>query len=162
MAKSICSLIFLLLLLSLNACKKPIESSDIPSGTIFRKDGTLTIRSVNGAVKGSFDIEIAETSDAVRQGLKYRENMADKQAMLFIFDDQQAHDFWMQDTYMPLDMLFIDEGGKIFHIAENTVPFSEELVESTGLNKYTLEIKAGMARKLKITTGDKIDWERIK
>lgn len=162
MSKFVCSLTLLLILLSLNACKKPIESSEIPSSIIFRKDGTLTVTAPDGTVKGSFDIEIAETSDAVRQGLKYRETMADNQAMLFIFNDQQAHNFWMQDTYMPLDMLFIDERGKIFHIAENTVPFSEELVDSTGLNKYTLEVKAGTTQKLNLKTGDKIDWKRIK
>lgn len=86
--------------------------------------------------------------------------MAPEQGMLFVFDGTRSHSFWMQDTYISLDMIFIDYDNNIFNIAENTVPFSTELIEPGGYNKYTLEIIAGSAGRLNIQKGDKIEWKR--
>ena len=126
----------------------------------FRKDGELVVLDKNGTEKARFDIEIAEHEEALQRGLKYRETMADNQGMLFIFDGKQPYGFWMKDTYMPLDMLFIDYEQSIFQIARNSVPFNEEPIEPDGFNKYTLEIKAGMAEKFNIIEGDKVEWKR--
>ncbi len=149
-------------LLAIGGCKKPAETSDQIAGTTFRKDGELTISGTDGQSKASFDIEIADTPDALRQGLMYRETMAPDQGMLFIMSDGTPQGFWMKDTYLPLDILFIDTDGVIFQIAENTVPFSEELIESTQVNTYTLELNAGTSQRMKLAAGDKIDWKRIK
>jgi uncharacterized membrane protein (UPF0127 family) len=88
--------------------------------------------------------------------------MEPDQAMLFIFDGKQPYGFWMQDTYLSLDMLFIDEDGTIFQIEPDTPPFSEDLIQAQAVNKYTLEVLAGTCQRLGIEVGDRIAWERTK
>ncbi|HRY84742.1 MAG TPA: DUF192 domain-containing protein [Candidatus Cloacimonadota bacterium] len=152
----------ILLPLLLSACKKTAPAEESKPSPVFRKDGSLDILAPDGTVKTSFDLEIVESESEVRQGLKYRDKMADNQAMLFILDGQGPSGFWMQDTYLSLDMLFIDREQNIFQIETHTTPFSEERIEPEKINKYTLEIKAGIAEKLNIQKGDKIRWQRIK
>lgn len=153
-------LVFLPLLLS--ACKKTAPAEESKPTPVFRKDGSLDILAPDGSVKTSFDLEIVEAESEVSQGLKYRDTMADNQAMLFILDGQGPSGFWMQDTYLSLDMLFIDREQNIFQIETHTTPFSEERIEPEKINKYTLEIKAGIAEKLNIQKGDKIRWQKNK
>ena len=127
----------------------------------FRHDGVLRVLDSAGNLKATFRIEIATTEMELRQGLKFRDSMEDDQGMLFVFDGSEPRGFWMEDTYMPLDMLFIDYENTIFQIEENTEPFSTELIDAEGFNLYTLEVKAGTCAKHKITVGDKIEWERV-
>lgn len=135
-------------------------SQDSTPKYTFRKDGELTVYGKDGSQKAKFNIEIADHDEAQQRGLKYRESMRDDEAMLFIFDGKQSYGFWMKDTYIPLDMLFIDYEQNIFQIDAHTTPFSEEPVEPEGYNKYTLEINAGLAEKMNITKGDRIEWTR--
>ena len=144
------------------ACRPEAKMSDstpVPKH-IFRKDGELVIKGPDGVAKGAFDIEIAESEEALQTGLKYRESMGPNQGMLFIFDGRQSYGFWMQDTYISLDMLFINYENKIFYIAEKTTPFSEDPIEPDGFNLYTLELNAGTCQKLNIQKGDTIEWKR--
>lgn len=126
----------------------------------FRKDGELVVKAPDGSVKGSFDIEIAQSEEALQRGLKFRESMEPNQGMLFIFDGRQSYGFWMKDTYLSLDMLFINYENEIFYIAENTTPFSEDPIEPDGYNLYTLELIAGTCKRLNIQKGDTIEWKR--
>ncbi len=149
-----------LALLSLSACKKADPEPPETKQPTFRKDGELTITSPQGAHRGTFEIEIAETEASTARGLMFRENLQQNQGMLFIFDGAQPYPFWMKDTYLSLDMLFIDADGVIFQIEEKTTPFSEHLIDVNGLNKYTLEVNAGVVQKLGIQVGDTIEWNR--
>ena len=144
------------------ACRPEAKMSDSTPAPkhIFRKDGELVIKGPDGVVKGAFDIEIAESEEALQTGLKFRESMGPNQGMLFIFDGRQSYGFWVQDTYISLDMLFINYENKIFYIAENTTPFSEDPIEPDGFNLYTLELNAGTCQKLNIQKGDTIEWKR--
>jgi len=154
--------VMLLLPVILAACKKAspeIAPSQLPT---FRKDGTLEVIGADGKTKATFDIEIADTQETLQQGLKNRESMADNQGMLFIMDGETSHPFWMQDTYLSLDIIFIDHQKTVFQIAENTKPFSEDMINPTKLNNYTFEVKAGIARKLNITEGDTVKWQKTK
>lgn len=156
---------FLMLAMLLTACKGQSEATpqdNPPPKYSFRKDGELSILSKDGQLKAEFDIEIVETEAELQRGLKYRESMEPNQGMLFIFDGSRSHSFWMQDTYISLDMLFIDYDNTIFNIAKDTVPFSTDLVEPGGYNKYTLELIAGSTERLSIQKGDKIEWKRTK
>ena len=126
----------------------------------FRHDGMLDIVGKDGTIKASFRIEIVEKQEEVMRGLKNRESMEQDQAMLFIFPKIDYYEFWMQDTYLPLDMLFMSADEHIFQIVENAKPFSEERITPEQPNSFVLEINAGLAKKLDIKIGDKISWKR--
>jgi hypothetical protein len=126
----------------------------------FRHDGMLDIIGQDNKIKTSFKIEIVEKEEEVMRGLKNRESMEPDQAMLFIFPQIDYYEFWMQDTYLPLDMLFMTADETVFQIVENAKPFSEERITPEKPNSYVLEINAGLAKKLKLLVGDKISWKR--
>jgi uncharacterized protein len=129
------------------------------SGTVFRKDGTLSISSADGNLKGEFDIEIAATEKASMQGLMYRESMDKNQGMLFDPQGLTKTPFWMKNTYIALDIIFIDNDKKIMHIEENTHPYSEQTLDPEGVYRYALEINAGLSKQLEIKIGDKVSWQ---
>ena len=154
------SLVLIAMLGLCYGCKKssPEPAEEKPKYE-FRYDADLEVIGSDGRVKTTFQIEIAEGEQAVMQGLKYREIMAQNQGMLFIFGVPDRYDFWMQDTYLPLDMLFIGADKTIFQIHEDAQPFSEERISPSQIHKYVLELNAGICKKLKIQTGDKISWK---
>ena len=76
--------------------------------------------------------------------------------MLFDFGRSRVIGMWMENTHIPLDMIFITEGGKVASIAENAVPFSREVIESGGPVRYVLEVNAGIAEKLSLKVGDTV------
>ena len=143
------------------SCKKTASPTPEPTPKYeFRQDGTLEIISPEGITKATFAIEIAEKEEELMRGLKYRETMAENQGMLFIFEFPDIYDFWMQDTYLPLDILFIASDGTINYIYEKAIPFSENRITPSSLHKYVLEVNAGTVKKFNIKTGDKIKWKR--
>jgi uncharacterized membrane protein (UPF0127 family) len=104
----------------------------------------------------AFSVEIA-TNDAERQkGLMFRKELAEGRGMLFDFGHDQDVSMWMKNTYIPLDMLFIQSDGRISHIAENTEPLSERIISSGGPVRAVLEVIGGTARKLGIVPGDRV------
>jgi uncharacterized membrane protein (UPF0127 family) len=110
----------------------------------------------SSAVKNRFFIEIAETSLQRAQGLQYRKTMAPDHGMLFNFKKPVPVSMWMKNTYIPLDILFISEQGRIISIAHNTVPLSFTHINSVGPVKGVLELSAGTSNRLKIKVGDMV------
>lgn len=115
---------------------------------------TLTIDTSNGPVR--LTVEIADDDAERERGLMFRESLADDAGMLFHF--QQAHraSFWMRNTIISLDMIFIGVDGRILNIAEHTVPYSDDAVWAAGVTRGVLEIRAGRARELGIRPGDRV------
>ena len=103
-----------------------------------------------------FAVELALTPEQQAQGLMYRKELPEGQGMLFDFKRDQEATFWMKNTYVPLDMIFIRADGRIHRIAANTVPLSEALVSSGGPVRAVLEVVAGTAKKLGIAPGDRV------
>jgi uncharacterized membrane protein (UPF0127 family) len=103
-----------------------------------------------------FSVEIADTEAAREKGLMYRKRLAPGQGMLFDFHSEQPVGFWMKNTYIPLDMLFIRRDGRILSIAENAEPLSERVIPSGGPVLAVLEVAGGTARKLGIAPGDRV------
>jgi uncharacterized membrane protein (UPF0127 family) len=115
---------------------------------------TLEIASKSGV--HPFAVELALTPDEQSRGLMYRKTLPEGQGMLFDFKRDQELSFWMKNTYVPLDMIFIRSDGRIHRIAENTEPLSERLVPSNGPVRAVFEVVAGTARKLGLAPGDRV------
>lgn len=103
-----------------------------------------------------FSVEIADNDAERARGLMYRKELPEGQGMLFDFHREQEVSFWMQNTYIPLDMVFIRADGRILRIAENTEPLSTKLVPSGGPVRAVLEVIGGTTRKLGIAPGDRV------
>ena len=86
----------------------------------------------------------------------FRTAMRDDDGMLFVYQQPQILTMWMRNTYIPLDMVFILQGGSIEHVAANTEPLSETVISSQGPVLAVLELKAGTARRLDLKPGDKV------
>jgi uncharacterized membrane protein (UPF0127 family) len=115
---------------------------------------TLEIVSRNGV--HPFAVELAVTPEQQAQGLMFRKELPEGQGMLFDFRRDQETSFWMKNTFISLDMIFIRADGRIHRIVPNTVPLSEALVSSNGPVRAVLEVVAGTARKLGIASGDRV------
>jgi uncharacterized membrane protein (UPF0127 family) len=103
-----------------------------------------------------FSVEVASTDRQRAMGLMFREEMAADRGMLFIFEAEGERFFWMKNTPLPLDIVYIAENGKIVSIAADTVPFSTDTIPSGAPAKYVLELNAGTAKKLGIEPGDAV------
>lgn len=104
----------------------------------------------------SFSVEVVDNDADRAKGLMFRKSLPEGTGMLFDFQREQEVSFWMQNTYVPLDMIFIRGDGRIWRIAENTTPLSTDLVPSRGPVRGVLEVIAGTARKLGIAPGDRV------
>jgi uncharacterized membrane protein (UPF0127 family) len=101
-------------------------------------------------------LEMALTPEEQARGLMFRRSLPENQGMLFDFKREQELSFWMKNTYVSLDMIFIRADGRILRIAQNTEPLSERLVPSGGPARAVLEVVAGTARKYGIAAGDRV------
>lgn len=116
---------------------------------------SLTVETASGG-RFRFDVELAFTPAQQAQGLMFRDKMAPDAGMLFVYDRPQPAAFWMKNTLIPLDMLFIAEDGRIVNIHGRAVPHSEEAIRSAGPVKAILEINGGMSARLGIRPGDRV------
>jgi uncharacterized membrane protein (UPF0127 family) len=103
-----------------------------------------------------FEVELALTPKEQERGLMFRKSLPQGQGMLFDFKEERPLTFWMKNTYVPLDMIFIRADGTILHIAHNTTPLSEKLVPSGGPARAVLEVVAGTTQRLGIVPGDRV------
>lgn len=103
-----------------------------------------------------FTIEVATTPEQQKRGLMYRTNLPDMHGMLFVFKPAQPVRFWMKNTPIPLDMLFIDDKGIITQIFHNATPRSTDLIPSKDKVRGVLELKGGTATQYHIATGDRV------
>jgi len=115
---------------------------------------TLEIASKTGV--HAFTVEIAGTEPEREKGLMFRKELPEGSGMLFDFHHEQEVGFWMQNTYIPLDMIFIRGDGRILRIAENTEPLSTRIIPSNGPVRAVLEVIAGTAEKFGIAPGDRV------
>ncbi len=130
-----------------------------PDEPKFKKEGELwVIQSSSSDTLGRFDMEVADNEYEITQGLMYRKSMKSDRGMLFKFPDNRMRSFWMKNTHIPLDIIFISENGRIVNIQRDTKPFSEQSVPSTGPAKYVLEVNAGTASSQGWTEGDLVVW----
>lgn len=129
------------------------------SAPVFKKEGELLfISKDNNETLTVIDIEIADTDQKTMQGLMYRSSMPQNAGMLFLMPREDIQGFWMRNTYIPLDMIFVNSNKQIVTIHANTTPMNESSYISTAPALYVVEVNAGYCNKNNIKEGDKIDF----
>jgi uncharacterized protein len=114
----------------------------------------LTIETASGPVR--FIVEIADDDQERARGLMFRESLADDHGMLFDFPEPEYASFWMRNTIISLDIIFIGTDGRILNIADHTTPYSDAPIRAAGLTRGVLEIRAGRAEEAGIRPGDRV------
>ena len=129
------------------------------AGLIACAQDILTLRGGWGVA--SFRIEIADTPDERRQGLMFRQHLGRGSGMLFIYERPGPQSFWMKNTSIPLDLLFLDKTGRVATIHESAVPFSTRPIVGSEMSQYVLEVNAGVVSQFGIDIGSQARHERI-
>lgn len=124
----------------------------------FTKEGELTFTDSIGTLKTKIDLEIADNEYERELGLMNRNVMKENEGMLFIFPIQRQQSFWMRNTLISLDMIFVNDQKKIVTIHKNTKILSDNSYPSSEPARYVVEVLAGFTDKNNIQVGDKIDW----
>jgi uncharacterized membrane protein (UPF0127 family) len=140
-------------LITLGACAQSETSAGAGSEAQSQTE-ELTIDTRNGPVR--LEVEIADSDAERSRGLMFRQSMGDNHGMLFDFPQPEMASFWMRNTIMSLDIIFIGTDGRILNIADHTTPYSEEPIPAAGLTRGVLELKAGRAEALGIRPGDRV------
>lgn len=122
-------------------------------------EAKLTIHSTNG--DHTFNIEVVDTAESRAQGLMYRQELAPDAGMLFDFLDDREVSFWMRNTFIPLDMIFITGEGVVKNIHVNARPHDPTGIPSDGPVQFVLEIPGGRSVELGIEAGDTVTHPRI-
>tara|TARA_B100000287_G_C20537410_1_gene743296 strand:+ start:126 stop:611 length:486 start_codon:yes stop_codon:yes gene_type:complete len=128
---------------------------------LFQKEATLDLLQSNGELISSLNIEIANSPYERETGLMYRTNMEKNQGMLFIFDEESVLTFYMKNTYMSLDLIFINEKREIVSIFKNAMPNDVSSISSKLPSKYVLEVIQGVCDNLNLKIGDRINYQLI-
>jgi hypothetical protein len=137
------------------------EYSGKPSEIKFRKDGELTFfkKESNQIIK-TIDIEIADDEYERAQGLMYRYKMSDSVGMLFIMEREEPQSFWMRNTYISLDIIYLNNELEIVKIQKYTQPLTDDPIPSFAKSKYVVEVTGGFCDLNSINEGDYIKYER--
>ena len=128
----------------------------------FTKEAVLAVLDSTGndTIK-VFDIELAESMNEIQYGMMYRKSMNPNTGMLFLMGgEDRRQSFYMKNTYVPLDIIFINKQMEIVSIQKNAEPLNEPSLPSTGPASYVLELLGGESDKQGISAGNKISWER--
>ncbi|WP_430464479.1 DUF192 domain-containing protein [Tabrizicola sp.] len=113
---------------------------------------TVELRNATGAIQ-RFSVEVADDSQSRARGLMFRESLPLSSGMLFVFPAPKHATFWMKDTPIGLDIIFVDVTGRVLRVHENAVPMSEALIDGGPDVAFALEINAGLARPMGIEPG---------
>lgn len=134
---------------------KTIETKFTIEGKLFflNKNERDTIKTIS--------IEIADTDYHRQRGLMYRYSMPCNVGMLFIFDREEPQSFWMKNTYISLDIIFLNKDLEIVTIQKHTKPLTEWPIPSYKPAKYIIEVNAGFCDEYKIETGGKVKYKRL-
>lgn len=157
----------LIFALAISACTLPAsggsEANGCSTGTALAPSAAGLSQAplciTSGTKKHIFTVEIARSSMEQAKGLMFRTELADDAGMIFPFAEPKVASFWMKNTVIPLDIIFIRENGTIESIAENTVPYSTEPVSAGEPVVSVLELRGGLTLELGIKAGDRVTWQ---
>lgn len=150
------------ILFSILSCKEDKKTIK-PIKIEFKKEGELTIfKSISDSIITTFDIEIADTDYETQTGLMHRHSMLDSRGMLFVFSEMSLRSFYMKNTYIPLDIIYIDNNKLIVSIQEDAEPLNKTSLPSQFPSQFVLEINAGLSKQLNLKVGDSIQFTKTK
>ena len=116
----------------------------------------LTVTS--GDERIGFKVEVADTPESQARGLMFRTELGDFEGMIFPYVGVTAQSFWMKNTPLPLDIIFVGKDRRILNIAAETTPYSTDPVSALGPTSAVFEIPGGRAAELGIEPGDEVEW----
>lgn len=122
-------------------------------------EGKLVLHSATGDY--TFNVEVVDTNETRAQGLMYRTELADDAGMLFDFKEQREVSFWMRNTFIPLDMIFIDSAGVVKSIHVNAIPHDVTGIPSQAPVQFVLEIPGGRSVAIGLKPGDTMEHPRV-
>ncbi len=128
----------------------------------YNKDGELFFyKQQNGDLITSVVIEFAETKEKRKLGLMHRQDLEEGYGMLFVFPDSRKRFFWMKDTFIPLDIIYVSEDYKIVSILKNTKPLNKKRLPSRSNAKFALEVNAGFSERFNLRVGDSMAYKKF-
>lgn len=133
---------------SVSEARHPVSGLEVIDLVVQRGDRKLP-----------FKVELAASPEAQAKGLMFRTELGKNDGMLFPSAAPEPRSFWMKNTPLSLDIIFVGADGRISNIAANTVPYSLDSVPSSGFAIAVLELRAGRAAELGIVPGDRVIWE---
>lgn len=125
----------------------------------FKKEGEVYLVKTSGDTLQHLEVEIADDDYQRETGLMYRTDLKENHGMLFIFEQEQPRGFYMKNTNIPLDLIFLNADNKIVSIKKNARPQSMETIESESPAQYVLEINAGLSEEWNLQPGDSLILE---
>ncbi len=151
---------FGVLCFSSGSCKEETQNTTVKTVTIsFKKDGELKIKkAASDSIITTLDIEIANDDYSTQTGLMYRESMQNHQGMLFIFPKSELRNFYMKNTEISLDIIYISEDKQIVSIQKNAKPMNETSLPSEAPAKFVLEVNGGLSNTWNLEQGDTIQF----
>lgn len=126
----------------------------------FQREAILSFFEPGGQIVATIDAELAENDDERARGLMHRDKMEMNQGMLFIFPYEIIQSFWMRNTILPLDIIFVNADREIVTIHKHTTPYAETSYRSTAPAKYVVEVNAGFTDRYGIREDYRINWVR--
>jgi uncharacterized membrane protein (UPF0127 family) len=159
MKTTLTSLLLGLFFLQLSACNESKNVKAVEKTIEFKAEGTLSISQPENNKTISFEIEIADNPYERQTGLMYRTNLDVDKGMLFIFDEEQILNFYMKNTPLALDLIFLNKQLEIVHIHKNAIPNDLTGISSVQPAQYVLEIQAGLSDLHLLQKGNQIDYK---
>ena len=152
------NIVYLFIFIIFQSCKNDLKKDVIITNIEFKHEGNLSVLDSSNNLLKNIEIEIADNNFERQTGLMYRKKMDNDKGMLFIFDTSEIKSFYMKNTYISLDILYINSNNTIINIIESTQPLNETSLFSDLPVKYVLEINAGLSKKWNIKKGSKISY----
>lgn len=146
--------------LQFQSCKEE-QKTIKPLVIEFKKEAELVLKTANDSIIKKLDIEIADDEYKTQTGLMYRDEMGELQGMLFVFPDEDLRSFYMKNTNIPLDIIYIDANKTIVSFQKNARPNNETSLPSNVPAKYVLEINSGLSDQWQLEVGDKMEYKKV-
>jgi uncharacterized membrane protein (UPF0127 family) len=153
-----------LVLVGSAGCTKPpagSQSTAAATGNAAAKAAQVAFTPPGGAPPWLVQVELARTQDELMRGLMFRRELGESSGMLFIFPEEEIRRFWMRNTYIPLDMVFLDARRVVVGIVENAVPLDETSRGPDAPARYVVEVRGGAARQHGLTVGARAEFRNL-